>query len=77
LVLCKSSDDILPMIKNAAAVITEEDSQDSKAAIVGKALEIPVLTNTISATEILKSGTIATVDSAKGLVYSGVKKGLD
>jgi len=73
LVIDKSSDDVLLAIKNAAAVITEEDDEDSKATIVARALEIPVLTGAINATNILKSGTVVTVDARRGQVFSGVR----
>jgi pyruvate kinase len=74
LVIEKSNELILPAITSASAIITEEDSKESEAAVVGKALQIPVLTNVTSATEILKSGTIVTVDSSRGFVYAGIKK---
>lgn len=74
IVIAKTTDDILPVLKNSAAIITEEDGESSKAVTVGLALEIPVLTNAIDATKILKSGTIVTVDASKGLVFSGVKQ---
>jgi pyruvate kinase len=73
LVIEKSTDNVLQAIKNAAAVITEEDPDDSKAAIVARALEIPVLAGAMEATEILKSGTVVTVDAGRGLVFSGVR----
>jgi pyruvate kinase len=72
LVISSSTDDVLPMIKNAAALVTEEESNDSKAAIVGKALEIPVITGVTGATGILKSGSLVTIDAEKGYVYSGI-----
>ena len=71
LVIKKSNDDILQLIKNALAVITEEDMADSQAAIVAKALDIPLLTNAHRATEILTSGIAVKIDGAKGIVYSG------
>ena len=75
LVIEKSTDEILRAIKSASAVITEESPEESKAVIVAKALDIPVLAGAIEATKILKSGTVVTVDSGKGLVYSGVRGG--
>ena len=74
LVIRRSTDDILQAIRNAAAVITEEGSDDSSAVIVAKALQIPVLADAIDATDVLKSGTVVTIDAGKGLVYSGVRK---
>ncbi len=71
LVIKKSNDAILHLIKNAGAVITEEDADDSQAAIVAKALDIPLITNAERATEILTSGIVVKVDGIKGLVLSG------
>jgi pyruvate kinase len=70
LVIPKTTDEILPALKHAGAIITEEDSEDSKAVIAGKALEIPVIANAIDATEILISGTMVRVDASKGYVFS-------
>jgi len=74
LVICSSTENILQLIKHSGGIITEEDSADSEAAIVGKALDIPVISNAENATEILKSGTLITIDSGTGKVYSGIKK---
>jgi len=74
LVIKESTDEILHLIKNAGAVITEEASDDSPAAIVAKALDIPVITNATGATEILTSGIAVKVDGEKGYVYSGQSK---
>lgn len=71
LVIKKSNDAILHLIKNAAAVITEEDVNDSQAAIVAKALDIPLITNAERATEILTSGIVVKIDGVKGLILSG------
>ncbi len=74
LVIERSHEKILPAITGASALITEEEGKDSEAAVVGKALQIPVLTNVTSATKILKSGTVVTVDASRGFVYAGIKK---
>ncbi len=74
LVFSRTTESILMVLKNAAAIITEENGKDSEAAVVGKALQIPVLTNVLNAAAILKSGTIVTVDSGQGFVYAGVKR---
>ncbi len=76
LVISRTTGEVLQAIKNAAALITEEDSEDFMAAIAGQAIDIPVLTNAKEAAAILKSGTVATVDASKGFVYSGIKKDL-
>ena len=71
LVIKKSCDAVLHLIKNATGIITEEDSEDSPAAIVAKALDIPVITSARNATEILTSGTAVRIDGGSGLIYSG------
>ena len=48
---------------------------DSHAAIVGKTLDIPVITGASNATQILRSGTAVTIDAEKGIVTSGEPNG--
>lgn len=71
LVIKEGNDQILQLIKNAKAVITEE-SFDSKSVIVAKALEIPVISHAIGATSIIRGGSFITVDANKGYVYTGI-----
>jgi pyruvate kinase len=59
LVIEKSSEQVLHLIKNATAVITEEEGGDSGAT---------------KATEILTSGIAVRIDGDKGLIYSGQSK---
>jgi pyruvate kinase len=74
LVISCTTENILQLIKHSAGIVTEEDFSDSGAVIVGKALDIPVISNAENAAEILKSGTLITIDSATGKIFSGVKK---
>jgi len=64
----------LGLLRKAKGIITEEAGITSHAAIVGLTLEIPVITAAEAATEILKNGTVVTIDSAHGLVYSGITR---
>jgi pyruvate kinase len=73
LVFSKTTEKILHEIKNASAIITEEDSENSKGVIVGLALDIPVISNAMNATAVLKSGTVVTVDASKGIISNGLK----
>ncbi|NLY44194.1 MAG: pyruvate kinase [Clostridiaceae bacterium] len=66
--------DLLPILKKAGGIIVEEPGMTSHAAIVGLALDIPVITGAKGCTQILKSGTTVTIDGGRGLVYSGVTK---
>lgn len=74
LVICCTTENIMHLIKHSAGIITEEDGADSQAVIVGKALDIPVVSNAESATEILKSGTLITLDSETGKIFHGTGK---
>ena len=60
-------------MKKAAAIVIEDPDSNSQAAIVGQALDIPVIIGADNATSILKSGTIVTVDAEKGLVQNSSK----
>lgn len=74
LVIGNTSNELLPLLKKAGGIITEAEGTASHAAIVGMTLEIPVITGAKNATQILKSGTVVTIDGNRGLVYSGITK---
>ncbi len=65
--------DMIPLLKRASGVICEDDNEFGNAVILGMALDIPVLTGAVGATQILKSGTTVTLDAAHGLVNSGAE----
>jgi pyruvate kinase len=66
-----TSNEMLPILKRASAVVVEESGSNVHAAIVGMTLELPVVTGAENATKILKKGTVVTVDSNRGIVYYG------
>lgn len=68
LVIAKTSNKLVHILKTAAGIITEDDSTDSHAAIVGMTLDIPVIVGAENATRILRGGTAVTMDADKGLV---------
>ncbi len=68
LVIPETSNDILDLLKRASGIVTEAGGKDSHAAIVGMALDIPVIVGATSATQILRSGTHVKLDGALGLV---------
>ncbi len=74
LVIPNTTNELLPIMKKASGIITETGGVTSHAAVVGMTLEIPVITGAKGATNILRTGTVVTLDSARGLVYSGVAK---
>ena len=68
LVMPKTNNDMLSLLRRASGIITEEDGVNSHAAVVGLALDIPVITGVINATDILKTGAVVTLDAARGVV---------
>ncbi len=74
LVIKKTSNAILDLIKDCAGIITEQDGANSHAAIVGLALNKPVLVGAKGATEILRSGTNVTLDAERGIVCNMANK---
>lgn len=73
LVIPETSNNILDIIKNASAIITESVAINSHAAMVGVALDKPVITGAKNATKILKDNTFVMVDSSKGIVFESKK----
>lgn len=71
LVTIGTDSDMIEAFQKAAAVITEEGGLTSHAAIVGLNLNVPVILGVQAATDILKEGTVVTVDSGRGHIYSG------
>ncbi|MEK7512578.1 MAG: phosphoenolpyruvate synthase, partial [Patescibacteria group bacterium] len=63
-----------PIMKIAAAIVTDEGGRTSHAAIVSRELGIPCIVGTANATKILKSGMEVTVNCASGeigRIYAG------
>ena len=71
LVVSKTSADHIEAIRKSAGIITEESSLTSHAAVIGLRLGVPVIVGVKDATEIIRDGTILTLDVQRGLVYSG------
>jgi pyruvate kinase len=63
------------LIRQAAGIITEEDSLTSHAAVLGLRLGIPVIVGFKGATEAIREGAIVTLDAKGGTVYSGTMNG--
>ncbi|MBR6720313.1 MAG: pyruvate kinase [Clostridia bacterium] len=74
LVIRETTNEMLDILKKCSGIITEADGSASHAAIVGMTLDIPVVTGVTNATAILKSGTVATIDGYRGIVYNGITK---
>lgn len=74
IVMPKTSNLVIDILRRCSGIITEEEGVSSHGAVVGITLDIPVVTGAKGATDILKSGTVVTMDSTRGLVYGGVVK---
>lgn len=66
--------DWVPIMKRAAAIVTNSGGRTCHAAIVSRELGIPALVGTTDATHVLTSGDTVTVDTSQGMqgyVYAG------
>ncbi|HEY9648800.1 MAG TPA: pyruvate kinase [Chroococcidiopsis sp.] len=71
LVASGTSADFVEAIRKAAGIVTEDDSLTSHAAVIGLRLGVPVIVGVKNATEVIRDGSILTLDMQRGLVYSG------
>jgi pyruvate,water dikinase len=71
LVTTMTNPDMVPAMKRAVAIVTEEGGMTCHAAIVSRELGIPSIVGTGNATEVLKEGDAITVDGSRGIVYEG------
>ena len=60
--------DFLPIMKKAAAIVTDSGGSLCHAAIVARELKIPCVVGTEVATKVFKDGDIVEVDAEKGIV---------
>ena len=70
LVIPKTSNNIMSVLKSAAGIVVEDTNPDCHAAVVGQALDIPVIYGAENASNILKSGVTVTLDAEKGMICS-------
>jgi pyruvate kinase len=77
-ILVASSTDnaMVPCMKRAAAIITRDANPNAHAAVVGVALDIPVIFDAANLFEVLRDGMYVTVDPRTGYVYNGKAKPL-
>ncbi|MCL4397542.1 phosphoenolpyruvate synthase [Patescibacteria group bacterium] len=71
LVATQTNPDYVPAMKKACAIVTDKGGRTSHAAIVSRELGIPCVVGTESATRLLKTGEVVTVNGAEGKVYKG------
>jgi pyruvate kinase len=70
LVLPYTTNEMIPYLKNASGIIVEDPTPDSHAVTVGLALDIPVIVGAENALNILKTGSVVTIDSNNGVVLN-------
>jgi pyruvate, water dikinase len=74
LVADKTDPDWEPVMKRAAAIVTNRGGRTCHAAIVSRELGVPAIVGAENATEVLRDGTVVTVSCAQGetgYVYDG------
>ncbi|MEM0350862.1 MAG: putative PEP-binding protein, partial [Archaeoglobaceae archaeon] len=71
LVAVMTTPDMVPAMKRASAIVTDEGGMTCHAAIVSRELGVPAVVGTKKATEVLKDGMLVTVDGERGIVYLG------
>lgn len=63
--------DMVPAMRKAAGVVTDEGGRTCHAAIVSRELQIPCIVGAKNATNVLKTGMQVTVDATRGIVFEG------
>jgi len=74
LVTTMTSPDMVPAMRKAAAIVTDEGGMTCHAAIVSRELGVPAIVGTKEGTKVLQEGDLVTVDGEKGIVYAGAVK---
>ena len=72
LVTTMTNPDMVPAMRRASAIVTEEGGMTCHAAIVSRELGIPCIVGTSEATKVLSDGDEITVDGSRGVVYKGL-----
>ena len=65
--------DMVPAMKRAAGIVTDEGGMTSHAAIISRELGVPAVVGTGSATRELEDGQAVTIDGDKGTVREGTE----
>jgi pyruvate,water dikinase len=63
--------DWVPLMRRAAAIVTDSGGMTCHAAIVSRELGIPAVVGTADATKVLRDGEVVTVDATHGAVREG------
>ncbi len=71
LVATMTNPDMVPAMRRAAAVVTDEGGRTCHAAIVSRELGIPCIVGSKKGSSVLQEGAMVTVDATRGIVYEG------
>lgn len=71
LVVTKTTEEMLPLIKRSSGIILSESDTNHYAKTLGQALDIPVVCQAGGAMEIIRNGTMISLDGDKGLISTG------
>jgi pyruvate, water dikinase len=71
LVTHMTAPDWVPLMRRAAAIVTDSGGMTCHAAIVSRELGIPAVVGTAEATKVLRDGELVTVDAGEGVVREG------
>jgi len=71
IVAAMTTPDMVPAMKRASGIVTDEGGTTSHAAIVSRELGVPAVVGTETATDELEDGELVTIDGDKGTVERG------
>ena len=74
MVTTMTTPDMVPAMRRASGIVTDEGGVTCHAAIISRELGIPCVVGTANGTSTLKENTNVTADGKKGLVYEGIIK---
>ena len=77
MVTTMTTPDMVPAMKRATGIVTDEGGVTCHAAIISRELGIPCVVGTGDATTTLKENDEVTADGKQGLVYRGIIKGAE
>jgi pyruvate, water dikinase len=77
LVTHMTAPDWVPLMRRAAAIVTDSGGMTCHAAIVSRELGIPCLVGTGEATSVLEDGQVVSVDAGAGVVLAGAVSAAD
>ncbi len=77
IVASMTTPDMVPAMKRASGIVTDEGGMTSHAAIVSRELGVPAVVGAESATEELADGTLVTIDGEKGSIEVGAAENGD